>query len=128
MPCAPPCRQRPFIKGRDDLRVVRFGNFSTRYCSTRFPKPQITRPEPLKRDPISAHNLSPQRLGGSDQPRIIFTHSPAGTTLQESAPTRLSQMKPLNRKALERRQRRRFVHGSLKQLFHADDRDYDFSS
>jgi len=82
----------------------------------------------FERDPIGPDDVSIEGVCGRHEPGVVLSHAARGAALQEGTPPRLCQVQSLYGKALQRRERCRFVGCALEDFFYADDRDHDLAA
>ena len=58
-----------------------------------------------ERGTVCRHDISIDRVGGGDEPRVVLAQAPGCPALDQSAPPRLREVQSLNREALQRGQR-----------------------
>ena len=69
---------------------------------------------------VGTDDVGVERLGGRDQPGIVFAEASRRAPLEQGTPTSMGEMKSLDGEPLKRMERGRFVGSALQHLFDAD--------
>ena len=83
---------------------------------------QVAITEAFESRAVGTDDVGVERLGGRDQPGIVFAEASRRVPLKQGTPTSMGEMKSLDGETLKRMERGRFVGSALQHLFDADHR------
>ena len=106
-PAAPLAKRRAVSNGHAELE-------------TALPETQVAITQAFEGGTVGTDDVGVERLGGRDQPGIVFAEATRRAPLKQGTPTSMGEMKALDGEPLKRMERGRFVGSALQHLFDAD--------